>query len=165
VYQCRGDEQWVAVTVADDEAWHALVGALGAPEWARESVLAHGTGRRARHDDIDRELTAWFATRDRDDAVSLLLAAGVHAAPVWDQNRLDEHPQLAARGFTQWLDHPVAGAVPHPDIGLRSPQFPTRYRAPAPTVGQHTVEVLRDRLSLSDDECARLAHEGVIGGA
>jgi crotonobetainyl-CoA:carnitine CoA-transferase CaiB-like acyl-CoA transferase len=165
VYRCRGDEQWIAVTVADDAAWHALVGVLCEPAWARDAALAHGAGRRARHDDIDRELTEWFAARDRDDAVSRLLDAGVHAAPVWDQNRLDEHPQLSAREFTQWLDHPVAGPVPHPDIGLRSPQFPTHYRAPAPTVGQHTAEVLRDRLGLPDDECARLADEGVIGGA
>ena len=51
----------------------------------------------------------WFAGRDRDDTVDRLLAAGVHAAPVWDQMIQDELPQLAERGFTQWLEHPVAG--------------------------------------------------------
>jgi crotonobetainyl-CoA:carnitine CoA-transferase CaiB-like acyl-CoA transferase len=164
VYACRGDEQWVAVRVADDDEWRALCGALGAPAWARNPALAHAAGRRQRHDDIDRELAAWFATRDRDDAVTHLVHAGVHAAPVWDQNRLDEQPQLAARGFTQWLDHPVTGPVPHPGIGLRAPQFRTDYRAPAPTVGQHTTEVLSARLGVVDDELARLAADGVIGG-
>jgi crotonobetainyl-CoA:carnitine CoA-transferase CaiB-like acyl-CoA transferase len=164
VYACRGDEQWIAVTVADDDAWRALCRVLGDPEWTRDSALAHGAGRRARHDDIDRELTTWFATRDRDDAVARLVQAGVHAAPVWDQNRLDEQPQLAARDFVQWLEHPVAGPVPHPGIGVRSPQFDTRYRAPAPTVGQHTTEVLHGRLGVGEDELDLLATEGIIGG-
>jgi crotonobetainyl-CoA:carnitine CoA-transferase CaiB-like acyl-CoA transferase len=163
VYACRGDEQWVAVTVADDQAWRALCGALDEPAWARDPALARGTGRRLRHDDIDRELAAWFATRDRDEVVAHLVDAGVHAAPVWDQNRLDEQPQLAARGFTQWLEHPVAGPVPHPGIGLRSPQFRTDYRAPAPTVGQHTTDVLDARLGVGDDERAQLVADGVIG--
>ena len=92
-----------------------------------------------------------------------LLAAGVHAAPVWDQNLQDELPQLVARGFTQWLDHPVAGRVGHPGTGLRSPQFDTRYRSPAPTVGQHTADVLRDELGLSDGELATLVEQSAIG--
>jgi crotonobetainyl-CoA:carnitine CoA-transferase CaiB-like acyl-CoA transferase len=164
VYPCHGDEQWVALTIADDEAWRALCRALGDPAWARDPALAHGVGRRAHHDDIDRELTTWFATRDRDDAVATLVQAGVHAAPVWDQNRLDQQPQLAARDFVQWLEHPLAGAVPHPGIGMRSPQFDTRYRAPAPTVGQHTADVLRERLGVAEGEFDRLAADGVVGG-
>jgi crotonobetainyl-CoA:carnitine CoA-transferase CaiB-like acyl-CoA transferase len=164
VYPCHGDEQWVALTIADDEAWRALCRALGDPAWARDPALAHGVGRRAHHDDIDRELTTWFATRDRDDAVATLVQAGVHAAPVWDQNRLDQQPQLAARDFVQWLEHALAGAVPHPGIGMRSPQFDMRYRAPAPTVGQHTAEVLRERLGVAEGEFDRLAADGVVGG-
>ena len=35
--------------------------------------------------------------------------------------------------------------------------------APAPTLGQHTDEVLRDELGIDDDELARLEAEHVIG--
>ena len=89
----------------------------------------------------------------------------MHAAPVWDQNLQDELPQLVARGFTQWLDHPVTGRVPHPGTGLRAAQFDTRYRGPAPTVGQHTGEVLRDDLHLTGDDLTALAERGAIGPA
>ena len=87
----------------------------------------------------------------------------MHAAPVWDQNLQDELPQLVARGFTQWLDHPVAGGVGHPGTGLRAAEFDMRYRGPAPTVGQHTGEVLRDDLHLDDDELTALVERGAIG--
>lgn len=162
-YTCRGDEQWVALSIRTNEQWRALGAVLGDPAWALDSALATRAGRRERHDDIDRELAAWFARRDRDEVVARLLAAGIHAAPVWDQNLQDELPQLAARGFTQFVEHPVAGRVGLPGTGLRSRQFDTHYRAPAPTVGQHTGKVLRDLLGLSDDELGVLAEQGVIG--
>ena len=163
VYACRGEEQWVAVSIRSDDHWRSLCSALGDPRWALDARLATRAGRRAHQDAVDRELAAWFADRDRDAVVGDLLAAGVHAAPVWDQNLQDELPQLVSRGFTQWLDHPVAGRVGHPGTGLRSPQFETSYRGPAPTVGQHTADVLRNELGLSDAELATLTEQGAIG--
>jgi crotonobetainyl-CoA:carnitine CoA-transferase CaiB-like acyl-CoA transferase len=163
VYACAGHEQWVALSVTDDAMWRALAGVLGGPAWAASEDLATGAGRRAAHDAVDAELTKWFDGRDRDDTVDSLLAAGVLAAPVWDQMIQDELAQLAERGFTQWLEHPVAGLVGYPGTGLRSPDFDNSYRAPAPTVGQHTAEVLREKLALTDDELADLAAQGVIG--
>ncbi len=83
------------------------------PTWRR------ARSRRARHDELDARLSEWFAGRDRDDTVAALLDAGVPAAPVWDQMIQDELPQLAARGFTQWLDHPIAGPVGYPGTGVQ----------------------------------------------
>jgi CoA:oxalate CoA-transferase len=61
------------------------------------------------------------------------------------------------------IEHPVAGLVGYPGTGIRSPQFDNSYRAPAPTVGQHTAEVLREKLGLTDGELTRLTEAGVIG--
>jgi crotonobetainyl-CoA:carnitine CoA-transferase CaiB-like acyl-CoA transferase len=162
VYACAGHEQWVAVSITTDDEWHALVRVLGGPAWASDDALATGAGRRAAHDRIDDELAKWFAGRDRDDTVETLLAAGVLAAPVWDQMIQDELPQLAERGFTQWLEHPLAGRVGYPGTGLRADRFDNAYRAPAPTVGQHTTEVLREKLGLTDAELVSLSRTGVI---
>jgi crotonobetainyl-CoA:carnitine CoA-transferase CaiB-like acyl-CoA transferase len=164
VYACDGHEQWVAISITSDDEWRALVGVLGDPEWARDATLASGGGRRARHDELAAELAAWFVGRDRDETVEALLAAGVLAAPVWDQMIQDELPQLAERGFTQWLEHPVAGAVGYPGTGVRADSFDNSYRAPAPTVGQHTTEVLRE-LGLSDAEIDELAANGITAPA
>jgi crotonobetainyl-CoA:carnitine CoA-transferase CaiB-like acyl-CoA transferase len=154
VYACIGEEQWVALSISTDDDWRALIDVVGDP------ALAAYTDRRAAHDEIDAHLARWFASRDRDDAVSALLAAGVLAAPVWDQMIQDELPQLAERGFTQWLDHPVAGRVGYPGTGVRADTFDNSYRTPAPTVGQHTNEVLHE-LGLTDAEIARLAALGI----
>ena len=161
VYACadhRPDhEQWVALSITTDDEWRALLKVLGDPDGSTVPEFATRAGRRARHDDVDAMLSSAFAGRGRDEVVAALLAAGVRAAPVWDQMIQDELPQLAERGFTQFLEHPIAGRVGHPGTGMRSPQFDVSYRAPAPTVGQHTIAVLRDKLGLDPDELAALA--------
>ena len=161
VYPCAGEEQWVALAVEDDRQWQALRALMGDPAWASAAALATRAGRRARHDDIDAGLTAWCSMRARDETVELVLGAGIPAAPVWDHMVLDRQPKLA--GFFQVLQHPVMGAVSLPGTGLSAGQFDLRYRAAAPTLGQHTAEVLRERLRCSDEELAAWRAGDVIG--
>jgi crotonobetainyl-CoA:carnitine CoA-transferase CaiB-like acyl-CoA transferase len=158
IYATAGDEQWVALAVSTDAQWEALVGLVGRPAWS-------GLGRaerRARHDELDEGLLAWFAGRDRDATVELLLDGGVPAAPVWDQNLQDRLPQLVERGFAQVVVHPIAGEVATPGIGISSDRLDLAYRAAAPTVGQHTEEVLTEVLGLTAEELADLRGQGAI---
>ena len=46
-YPCRGDDQWVALSVTSDEEWGALVELLGSPDWSADTDLAHVEGRQA----------------------------------------------------------------------------------------------------------------------
>jgi crotonobetainyl-CoA:carnitine CoA-transferase CaiB-like acyl-CoA transferase len=164
-YACAGEEQWLALTIGSDGEWARLIEVLGSPGWAMAPDLSTAAGRRMRHDEIDRHLGAWFAVRERDTAVAALLAAGVRAAAVWDQNTQDALPQLAERGFTQLLEHPIAGPVGYPGTGMRASAFALAYRAAAPTVGQHTDDVLRDVLGLTDEEIGDLARRGITAPA
>ena len=79
LYPCRGSEQWLALSIATDEQWQALVRALGAPAWATDPALAGAAGRRAAHDAIDARLRAWAAARDLAATVEALVAAGIPA--------------------------------------------------------------------------------------
>ena len=163
VYQCAGDDRWVALAVETDEHWEALRGVMDDPDWAAATELATRAGRRRHHDRVDGHLADWFAGHDRDEVVEALLAQRVPAAPVWDQMALGELPQLADRGFFQRVHHPIVGDVDLPGIGLRSPDIDFAYRAAAPTLGQHTVAVLRERLGCDDAELAALVADGAIG--
>ncbi len=146
VYRCSGAEQWVALAVENDQQWQALSGIVG---WGEQ--LTTRTERRAHHDEIDERLATWFAGRARDEAATVLLDAGVPAAPVWDQMHQDELEQLAVRHFNQPIEHRLAGVVLQPTIGMRSPQLDLAFRGPAPTIGQHTAEVIAELESFVQD--------------
>ncbi len=167
LYRCRGHghatPRWLALSVASDAQWQALVRLLGEPGWAREPSLASLAGRRAAHDAIDRELCAWAEAGDRDARVEALVAAGVPAAPLRDPRLLSSHPQMVARGFHETLRHPVAGALPTPGLPFRYAGVERWLRSPAPTLGQHGREILGEWLGLGSEEIDRLESEGVIG--
>ena len=167
LYPCAGSapgvEQWLALSIASDAQWRALVALLGAPAWARDPALATHAGRRAAHDAIDVPLRAWLATRDRAATVEALVAAGIPAAPVRDARLSGDQPQMAARGFYETIEHPVVGRVRFPTVPFRYASVAEWIARPAPTLGQHSREILREWIGMADDELTQLEREKIIG--
>jgi crotonobetainyl-CoA:carnitine CoA-transferase CaiB-like acyl-CoA transferase len=163
LYRCAGDDDWIAITIRDDEQWAALVDLMGRPAWC-DQHLATVSGRLTSADDIDRRLQEWFAGQPLAATVELLAAAGVPAAPVVSPSLVTENPQLRDRGFFEALDHASIGSAlyPCPPFALLTGQ--DRWlRRPPPRLGEHNGEVLRERCGLTDEELANLATTGVIG--
>jgi crotonobetainyl-CoA:carnitine CoA-transferase CaiB-like acyl-CoA transferase len=167
LYACRGHSaeapRWLALSVASDGQWRALRAALGNPEWAAAPALATHAGRRAAHDAIDARLRAHFAGREREAAVEALVAAGVPAAAVVDPREAHRQPQLAARGFFEAVEHPEVGTHATPTVPFRYASVSRWIRRAAPTLGQHSREVLTELLGLSAAELDRLEAARVIG--
>jgi crotonobetainyl-CoA:carnitine CoA-transferase CaiB-like acyl-CoA transferase len=166
LYRCGGpgDDAWLAVAIATDEQWEALQSVLPDREWAQAPELAGAAGRRRAHDDIDAHLAAYCSSRDAVQLAESLVAHGIPAAyAVAPADALD-NPQFAARGFAETIDHPLVGAHPIPGMpfrltGRRQPWF----SRPAPTLGQHNDEVLRDIAGLTPEYIAELRALGVVG--
>ena len=167
LYACAGSEpgaeRWLALSVASDPQWEALVALLGRPAWATKPELASHAGRRAAHDAVDRELSAWIAERDRETLVAELLERGVPAAPVVDPRIVGDDPQLRHRHFFEPVEHPVVGRQSTPSLPFRYASVDSWIRFSAPTLGQHNREVLRDLGGYDDAEIDALEAEGVIG--
>ncbi len=166
IYRCAGDDDWIAVTVRDDQHWQALVDLMGRPAWCDEGLagLADIAGRQERADEVDGRLRDWFAGQPRDATVESLATAGIPAAPVVSPSLVIENPQLRDRGFFEQLMHPSTGAglYPCPPFARLAGQHRWLHRPP-PTLGEHNGEVLRDRCGLTDEELAHLAAGEVIG--
>jgi crotonobetainyl-CoA:carnitine CoA-transferase CaiB-like acyl-CoA transferase len=166
LYPCRGhhiseNPQWLALSVASEEQWRALVDWLGRPGWAAQ-VGPDLLSRRDRQDELDLGLRRVFAERERDASVRELVAVGVPAAPVVDPRTLSEHPQLRARGFLEDLEHPIVGRQSTMGAPFRYASVDRWLAHAAPVLGQHNAEILLE-LGYSQDQIERLAAEKVIG--
>lgn len=167
LYRCADTDEgppddWVAVAVETDEQWAALCKVVGEPTEA--DAWRTAAGRRAAHDDIDRWLGEWCRPRSSAEVVEALWAAGVPVAPVLAPAQVQHLPQLVARGFLERVTHPVAGDQLHYGYPVRFGAGPARlHRAPAPTLGQHNLEVLVDLLGVSPEECRQLEEAEVVG--
>jgi crotonobetainyl-CoA:carnitine CoA-transferase CaiB-like acyl-CoA transferase len=162
VYRASDEDAWVALSVETDEQWAAFADVMGRAELAADPALGDLAGRRAHHDDLDAAIEAWISDRDGEEVVALLLDAGIPAALAFDPRAVARHPQFAARGFHETVDHPVAGPLPLPVLPFRVSGVDRWTRSPAPCFGEHTDAVLAELLDLSTDGLADLRAAGVI---
>jgi crotonobetainyl-CoA:carnitine CoA-transferase CaiB-like acyl-CoA transferase len=166
VFRCRdaddGRERWIAVAVHDDVDWRALVDAMGRPAWATDASLAAASGRLARVGEVECHLDGWTRTQDARALAERLQQAGLDAAPVLDLGDLHDDPQLVHRRHFRWVDHPVLGHHPAEMNAIIFSDTPTDIRTPAPKLGEHTTQVLRDLLRMSAEEYTQLEQMGVL---
>jgi crotonobetainyl-CoA:carnitine CoA-transferase CaiB-like acyl-CoA transferase len=163
-YASNEPDQWVALSIPNDEQWRALCDALGESPLARDDRFRTASGRREFHDLIDVKLSAWFANQSVDRALGILRSAGVPAERVVHAYEVDLDPQMNARGFWEAVEHPVAGKLRYPGWPMQfSERIDPWYRHPAPLLGQHNEEVLCGELGLSSEDLATLRKANVVG--
>ena len=164
IHRCKGEDSWVAIAVDRESAWPRLARAIGAAELAEDPGLATAAGRRERAAELDALIGAWTAGRDAEAAATLLQEAGVPAGKFQTVGDLLEHdPHLRERGFYELAHHPRVG-----DVWLDGGAFEVEGEAgdlhgrAGPLLGEHTRELSRQVLGLSDEEIDRLAAAGTI---
>lgn len=164
LFETRSESERVAVSVSTDEEWRGLCRVLEADDWRLSERLSTHRGRLENHTALVERLSAWIATRSRDEVLQALLAAGVPASASINSHALMPNPQLTARRFFQTMKHPVTGETRYPAFpAIFSRLERDLHRAPPPTLGQHNREVLHGELGVDDREFERLEAEGVIG--
>ncbi len=159
VYPCAGGE-WLSIAVADDAAWEALAACMGRDDLAADATLADLAGRRAREEALDTLIAQWTVGRDAAELAATLQGAGVAASKSQTSLDLIADATLWGRGFYR--------AVTGRDGAERTttgPGWTMDREAPieraAPDLGEHTAQVLRDVLGLSDEAQQALADKGV----
>lgn len=165
VYRCAGDDAWLLVSVNSDAAWPALCRAIERPDLAEDAALAPVAGRRARHDALDVAITAWTTRHEADDAMQRLQREGVCAGVVRPMAQVLHDPHLLARGFLQPVERAYAGRYLATTPYFRPGREPLPTRRVAPTLGEHTRDVLQRVLGLDAEALAALERDGVTGTA
>jgi formyl-CoA transferase len=166
LYPCApgGPNDYLYIMVATTRQWDALCTAIGRPDLAVDERFATPAARRANGDALFEEIAAWTRQRTKYEAMEYLGARGVPAGAVLDSTDIFRDRHLRARGAITEVVHPVRGAWEFlsPPFRMSASFVPMQ---PAPLLGQHTEEVLREELGLDDAALARLAAEGVTAPA
>lgn len=164
MYPCApgGPNDYIYLTLTTSRMWDTLCVAIDKPYLANDPRFATPEARSRNAETLREEITQWTSTRDKHEAMRHLCEAGVPASAIFDSAEVFRDPHLKARGFIHKLQHPEAGEVTlfGPPFRLSESRTPL---ARAPLLGEHSREVLRDELGLSEEELALLQERGVIG--
>lgn len=159
-YPCVGEDAWVVIAVADDDAWNALCEEMERSDLA---ALFPSIESRDQHaDEIDAYISRWTAMFDRAELAHRLQRAGVPAAPVLDPIEVAKDPALSDAGMVVTLDHPAVGRHNYSSVAYRLSRTPGAYDRPAPLFGQHNDAVLGELLGYDAPRISQLRDAGVI---
>ncbi len=141
----RTRDGYICALVYNDKQWKSFYGATGRAEaFAADPRLSSIKTRTEHIDALYAEVAAEFRTRTTAEWMELLEKADIPFVPVHDFETIMEDPHLAAVNFMPVVEHPSEGAIrkiqPASTWSVTQPE-PHR---PAPRLGEHTVELLRD---------------------
>lgn len=139
MYQCAGDDQWVAITCRDDADWAGLVATIGAGDASLDRAA-----RKERSGELDQLIGAWTATLEKHEIVARCQANGVPAGAVMTGVELAVDAQLVARGFPVEIDQPAVGPMILEGPAYLARHLPPPRITPSPKLGEHTVEIARE---------------------
>jgi crotonobetainyl-CoA:carnitine CoA-transferase CaiB-like acyl-CoA transferase len=153
---------WPVIIGGNNEAiFRRLMEVVERPDLAADPALAGNAGRVARREEIDRAIGRWTEARDRGEVIAAMEAAGVPVGPIYSVADMVTDAHFQARGLFEEVVAP-GGPLKVPAIAPRLETAPGRSEWAGPEVGEHTDQVLRERLGLAPDEIARLRSAGVI---
>jgi len=141
LFPCAGEDRWIAIEVNTQAAWKALTGVIG-EAWAVSPELATSDQRKAAEETLDLQLAKWTAGQDRDDLAHRLAAAGCPSAAMNGETDILASDLLLTREFYTPLERAHVGTLLYPSLPIRTGQTRSGVSIPAPTLGQHTAEVL-----------------------
>ena len=164
IYPCApggpNDYVYIYTSRANPQHWPTLLKVIGREELIGDKRYDTRTARLEREAEVDALIAEWTLKRDKHEAARLVGEAGIPAAPVRDTLELLNDPDFQRRGIIQTMQHSTGP--------FKTPAWPVqqdgrkRSVTPAPLLGEHSAEVLRDWLGMTDAQVEALRAGKVI---
>lgn len=160
------DGRELVIGANGDRVFRRLAAAMGRPELADDPRFAGATARGRHAEELDELIADWTRRHATAELRTLLDAAGVPAAPIYDAAQISADPHVKARQALDRLPVPMPGGVVE-GVGFPAPvprvgEFPLVTRWVGPELGAHTDEVLGGVLDMSPGELTALRERGVV---
>lgn len=141
----RTSDGYVTIGANTERLWQRLVTEVfERPDWLDDPRFTDLPARMAHIDELQQEIEALTRTATTADWIARLDRAGVPGGPVLTYDEALADPHVLARGMVTEIDHPVIGPMKTLGNPAKMSATPVEVRRPAPLLGEHTTEVLRE---------------------
>lgn len=152
---------YITIGAANDRLFERLCSLLGHPEWSGDPEYADDTARVANRRALAERIEAVTKLRPRAHWLALFEDHGVPCGPINSYADVFDDEQIAARGMVVETDHPTLGRLRTLGSPLKMSRTPPQPGRPAPLLGQHTDDVLREA-GYAPADVAALRAAGVV---
>jgi crotonobetainyl-CoA:carnitine CoA-transferase CaiB-like acyl-CoA transferase len=152
---------WLTVGAANQDNWLRLLQALEMPELGNDPRFANNGQRMRNLSALTDALSPIFQQRTIAEWMRRLESVGVPAGPVLNIKQMHQDPQALAREMIVETTHATVGPTKAIGLPIKFSETPGGVRRPAPLIGEHNREVLRE-YGYTDSEIDRMAEQGAI---
>src|SRR5262245_22333926 len=150
------------LAVGTDQQFARLCEVMGLPELAADARFLTNRKRMENKPALIPVLAERFKTRTARQWMDAFAVIGVASGPINDFGQVFADPQVKHREMLREIPHPLSGTLRIIANPVRFSDTPVEYGRWPPLRGEHTREVLREILAMSDEHIAALEREKVI---
>lgn len=159
----KARDGWVIIAVGNNKLWDVFCNALDRPELMEDPRYLDNYDRVKAHAEVKRIVEEWSQKKTVKEIVDFMLSKKIPCAPIYTVKEVVEDEHIAgARRMIREIDHPVAGSVKVIGSPVNMSETPAEVTSPAPLLGQHSEEVLKKILNLTQEEVESLKREKAI---
>jgi crotonobetainyl-CoA:carnitine CoA-transferase CaiB-like acyl-CoA transferase len=156
------DDKWIGISGSSQGITERIFRLIGREDMIDDPRYRDNQSRVQHREEVDAAVGGWMSTQTRDQALDACERGHVAAAPVYNIADLVKDDHVVDRGVFEELPDDELGRVKvHAPIP-RFSETPSGYRRPAPSLGQHTTEVLGE-FGFDEARIRALRDEGIIG--
>lgn len=152
---------WVYLHAGSEVMWGRFCKAIRRQDLINDARFSSRTERKKNFKELELEIEKWFSDRTTNETVDILSTHSVPAAPINGIEEASRDPHLDEREILVEVPDPVAGSIHVAGKMIKLNRTPMVVKG-APSVGQHTFEVLSKDLGYSKDKIETLLSEGVV---
>ena len=152
----------VIIALGNDTLWAKFCEHVKRLDLISDERFRTNADRTENHAELFPILSDIMSQRATDDWIDALGTIGVPCGPINTMDKVVNHPQVQAREMITRVAHQITGEVEVPGVPIKLSDTPGNVDAPAPSLGEHTNEILTSILKMSPDEVAKLKQDGVI---
>ncbi len=157
------DGQWVIAAIGNDKLWTLYCELLDRRDLIDHPKFKTNPLRCDNRKELIPILEKEMVKKTAQEWCDLFEKHGVPYSPINNLQQICEDPHIAHRKMLVEIDQPVVGKMQVCASPLKLSETPGEVYAPAPMLGQHSEEVLREVLGFSPEKIAQLKAEGTIG--
>jgi formyl-CoA transferase len=164
IVKCKGwetDPDAYIYVIAQLQAFPQLAKVIGHADWLDDPHFNTPDARLPRLMHVFSEIEKWTMTKTKMEAMDILNQVDVPCGPILSMKELADEPALRATGTVVEVDHPKRGKYLTVGNPIKLSDSPADVRR-SPLLGEHTEEVLRTLVGLSDGEIEAARKQGAI---
>ncbi|MBE0529582.1 MAG: CoA transferase [Rhodospirillales bacterium] len=156
------DGAWVLLVAGNDVHFPRVVKAAGLDALLDDPRFKTIPDRLKNADALETIIGEWMKQHPAEEVVELMGSTGAPCAKIATIDEVVQNPQLRHRGQIIDIEHPKAGTVTMHGLTMKMSETPPSIRRPAPSLGEHTAEVLSEWLGYTEGQIDKLTEDGVL---